>query len=1108
MSREQTKAANYIQLLDAARCEGNWDAVPELVRKVCLGWIHWYCGEHSLAASRLPESIEGEFAQLDGTNKESAEWTKVCALKASYIKGDAQRKMGKVAEALETFESALPILSSTSTSAPQLNKKELMSWSELLLTGFCMTSSYALRTKTTPMLETDTLSAFRAYAKFWDSASVRSGGRVLNAGVSRREVWKEYYITLSEILQQHLPFPTTALTTAYAEASTRLQQRAELKRVETNYETLLLSEVDFPKAEEPSEEVEAFVQLAMQNWRIFCGNTWQESDLGEGGAEAVSRGILDLLYRAATKTFHSTAILRHLFTVHLAVAEFDLAFKAFDTYLEIVKRGKARVEKTGEAEYGLDSDELVLKTTSECIKALCRYGSLRAAEKAKDLGHFLEEWLNKHQPHTQLNGNLSSPENSNSDTASTFISPTVLAMTWRSIGTGYAQWARLTFDASSRSDMQSRAISCFRKALLPEYKSTSNAETLFALGTILAERRELSTAIQIVKVGLTPQQTNFNSGSGSEAYVNKYSRERSLIPLWHLMALLLSARQEFPSALRSCEGVFDQFEDAKNLFGDSDFNGTYRSDHLSASEKSSDGNHGLVDEMDDFEKENLLEVKMTQLSLTEVLEGSEVAVNSSDELLSLYARLFGDPSKEMTAAVVQAPTLIPPKSSAGTLRSMKGSIFSRSLNKSMRRDLGPTPENSTPPRPETAQATVNRAPTIHVTQDSGTGDRHHHHHHEKLHKKISLLTHGRGTNKDAMVDQSQQNQSTTEKHPGVGDGEKSSAPPQAQESWNEQGPKVLPPDSQQMDQQEPALKLGHNSVASFQDNRLPFGPFPSSASPITRFSKDSERRRRMALLVKVWLLIAGFYRRATMYEDAKGAVEEAHKLVTTLETDISNDPTGLASYESAGWGSKKSVAELWGDVFAERGHLAVDQSTPYLALDNYEAALNHFADHPAAVVGLSEILLDIYTEELPPLPNLPPLVLSPISAVNPSASTLHTAPLTNQSQELSPSSPTSGPLGLPSRTATSREATNPQSQTETAQLDRLAARDRAYGLLSALTKLGTGWNYSEAWFALARAYELSGQKDKARDVLWWCVELEEGRALRGWEVVNAGGYVL
>lgn len=75
-------------------------------------------------------------------------------------------------------------------------------------------------------------------------------------------------------------------------------------------------------------------------------------------------------------------------------------------------------------------------------------------------------------------------------------------------------------------------------------------------------------------------------------------------------------------------------------------------------------------------------------------------------------------------------------------------------------------------------------------------------------------------------------------------------------------------------------------------------------------------------------------------------------------------------------------------------------------------------------------------------------------------------------------------------------------------LDRLAARDRAYGLLNGLTKLGMGWNYSEAWYTLARAYEECGQVDKAREVLWWCVELEEGKAVRWWDCVGAGGYVL
>lgn len=81
-------------------------------------------------------------------------------------------------------------------------------------------------------------------------------------------------------------------------------------------------------------------------------------------------------------------------------------------------------------------------------------------------------------------------------------------------------------------------------------------------------------------------------------------------------------------------------------------------------------------------------------------------------------------------------------------------------------------------------------------------------------------------------------------------------------------------------------------------------------------------------------------------------------------------------------------------------------------------------------------------------------------------------------------------------------------ESSTALLDRLAARDRAYGLLSTLTKLGTGWNNSEAWFALSRAYEEGGQPDKAREVLWWCVELEESRGVRDWTVAGGGGYVL
>lgn len=205
---------------------------------------------------------------------------------------------------------------------------------------------------------------------------------------------------------------------------------------------------------------------------------------------------------------------------------------------------------------------------------------------------------------------------------------------------------------------------------------------------------------------------------------------------------------------------------------------------------------------------------------------------------------------------------------------------------------------------------------------------------------------------------------------------------------------------------------------------------------------------------------------------------------------------------------------------------------PYTALGHFESALSHFANHSSAIVGLSNILLDIYTEELLPPPSIPSLIL-PSSLATPSSSTVNTSvattPLTTQPPPIKPSSSLPiiprGPIGLGSTKPrvngiqTPQEpASTPESQSSglepnckgssTSLLDRLAARDRAYGLLTALTKLGTGWNYSEAWFALARAYEESGQPDKAREVLWWCVELEEGRGVRDWAVVGGGGYVL
>ncbi|EPE30227.1 TPR-like protein [Glarea lozoyensis ATCC 20868] len=1248
MSREHTKAAHYIQQLDEARCHGNWDVVPELLRKVkkhapnrtclaltvecelaiqdasstrptsshpgtaatttnpistptpsshlarfapllaeaigrersyvedgfqaevCLGWLHWQLGHSELAVSALSSSIEKEFSQLDGTGKESTGWTRVCALKASYIKGTAQVRTGAVAEALETFESALPILSSDSSLSSQA--RELRSWTELFLTGFCMLSSHLLKSKITSTLETGALSAFRAWSKFWDSqASSPQGGRAIGADVPRSRVWKEYYVTLSDLLQQELPFPTTSLATVYVETSTRLQQRAELKRVESNYETLLLNEVQFPQAEQASEEVEVFVEIVMENWRVLCGSNWKEHALGEGGFEAVSRGVLDILYRAATKTFHSTPILRHLFAVHLAIAEFDLALRAFDTYLEIVKKGKARVEKTGVPEHNLDSDTIVLKTISECIEALCRYGTRQGAEKARELGSYLEEWLESHQLAGPSSGQSAASQNSM--VSATKVNPETISLTWRSIGICHAQSARITYDAPSRGEMQLRAIRCFKRSLSPEYHCSKDLETLFALGTVLAERRELTAATEVIKAGLLPQANAMTkSMHGHGAQIGQFTRERKLIPLWHLMALLLSAKQEFLTAVKSCEGAFEQFQDPKYLFGEKDPGSPFRSEHLN--ERTFSQSSGLVDDMDDFEKESVLELKMTQLTLIEVLEGPEIAVNASDELLSLYSRLFGDAQKELSTSVAPG-TAMPPKSAVGTTRSIRGSIFGRT-GRSLRKanptalTLDDVDESNDHRRPQTTQTVASTiAPTIQVTSDAGpvgpSASQKESHRHERLQKRNDSMSRKRSTNtrnrsssaaRAGQLKTINSRSRSPRRAVTALDGESSRLPlrESSQKVWTnetEQGgigiavaaaspstdshkmpsSKPLPPDSQQMEHKEKSLKPAHNNPSIAQDSRLPrVSRYSSSTGPITRFPKEQQRRRRIAILTNVWLLIGSFYRKAGLFEDSKAALGEAEKLVESLQSETLKDLGAPVSVQHAGWGGGKSVGELWGDIFSERGFLAVSENSPHKALENFESALTNFADHPSAIVGLSNLLLDIYTGDLTSL-SATPTFIKPGKHQTVSASTINSPIASLNIQETSfnvnehlslPQMASAGPLGLPNpklvplsdvlQPAPTKISPSSQAvvskEPSTLDLDRLAARDRAYGLLTGLTKLGSGWNNSEAWFALARAYEEGGQPEKAREVLWWCVELEDAKAVRSWTVVGSGGYVL
>jgi len=901
------------------------------------------------------------------------------------------------------------------------------------------------------------------------------------------------------------------------------------------------------------------------------------------------------------KTFHSTAVLRYLFTVHTSLAEFDTGFKALDTYLDIVTKGRSRVERSGVPESNLDDDETAIRTAAEGISILCRFGSREQAEKARELGRTLEQWLQQYNPGDPLQTIPNGPESAmavyEKKSQRLTISRIGLAIAYRAIGISQAHWAEMTYEATARAGIQATALQNLQKSLAPELSNSDDLETLFALGMLSAKTRDVGTAIQAVKRALSSTLRGSTSTDRHDVFSEKQAqlgpvpeqdiilRERMFMPFWHLLTLLMSAEQEWTTAVQSCVAAFEQFGDQSHLFGAEDVPlSEKRNEDAAASSNQRGETHragrGAVDDMDLYEKHGIVEIKMTQLALMEVLEGPEAALNASEELFGLFTRLFRD-LEVLIPRKSQTERTAPPQSSSGTVKSMRGSLFGRSKFSHKKTHKANTSVSSTVD-PGTTGSDVARhshdtavAPTIQVTGDDGevpkseAHHQHHHHHHhlfhhsagsngQKLQKRSGSLNSkqsfgsfrrkgGSSSTNSAFIpsrDQAGVPEVVDEDKVGafgqrpIGDhtvrdenrrateSAATSSPPRAVGgAMSQKLPPPAPPPGEGHNgspnatqplsrnahnfhpQQQPP-PFAHKHPTPHQDVRLPtISPNTSSTQPAPRFPKARERQHALSLLVKIWLLIASLYRRAGLPDDARGACDEAITHVQTIEAEVAAQTSSSSrAFEERDWGCSGSVEELWGDVYTERGNLAQTLAAPQEAIEYYERALFHCLDHPAATVGLANLLLDVYTQTAPSTTLPTSSTPDPISTLYP-----HPSPFPNSlsfypdDNDFNKTNPTPLPHD-PSQPKIPSPASPPLD--DTTLLARLAARDRAHGLLSSLTKLGSGWDNSEAWFALARAYEEGGQVDKAKEVLWWCVELEDTRPVRGWGCVGLGGFVL
>lgn len=577
------------------------------------------------------------------------------------------------------------------------------------------------------------------------------------------------------------------------------------------------------------------------------------------------------------------------------------------------------MEKSGESLEGIDSDSTVLRTSAEAIRILCRFGSRQEAEKALGIGHNIERWLE------QFEHIRSASDAGSIVSAETVVEPTALATAYCAMGISEAHWARYTYEVEQRSVLQTKAIQHLRRALAPNLNYPNNIEALYALALVLAETRDIPGAIKAVKRALSPVSANSatisTDGVLSPGPTSEFGRERKLIPLWHLLALLLTSRSDFAAAEKACEAAFEQFGDPVTLFGDEESN-AYRSEHLNENAASDVPVRGVVDCMESFEKSGILQIKMTQLMLMETVEGSVAAVDGCDELLALYHRLFGDPAQQKKIQDLSSTANLPPKSAVGTIR---GSIFrGRGSVKTPQKELSARNSSVLSSQASTAAVPSGAAPAIQVTEEDGTthtnGHRHHlfhHNKHEDNHTSIGrspskLQKRSSASLRRQSLPEADQTPEVPPLPENVANGALTS---NVQRKSTETGEQPLGRIPHNMDHISPPLD--HDTQPPKQDVRLP-SPLPPAdyVPPDPRFSKIQERRQKVSLLIDIWLFISALYSRAQMLQDAREAVAEAMKLVETFEKEVSQESSTARTLAEKGWGGGKSVEKLWADAFA------------------------------------------------------------------------------------------------------------------------------------------------------------------------------------------------
>ncbi|KAI0643275.1 hypothetical protein C8Q79DRAFT_1094856 [Trametes meyenii] len=807
------------------------------------------------------------------------------------------------------------------------------------------------------------------------------------------------------------------------------------RSVVQEYRAILSVSTSFPKAGERNTKVEDLVDLAVATWEA------------DGAVGEYAGWVIDVLWWATRLTFNSFTVFRHMSRLFYVMGDPELAKRILRLYIQIVS--KAREASMAEAEsataetsgaYGagkdIDTDDNWVQTLVQGSRMLSRQALVesdlgKGIEEAKEAGEVLEKAKTR----------LSSKNEA-------LVASVQLAEAIWNVVMAYTEQ-----DVLTRAQRFERSLSLLQ-ASLRSYPTPSTHHHLALAYLRPGISQDLQTAIVHARAAV--------------------ESDHSEVRHWHLLGLLLTASGDWRAAREVLEmgasvGELDQGDEEAEPNGSSANGDAPTGVHAHDYGASDAGPNGvepsepsrlldqdaaelpssatLLQPLDDRPRpnrqeafEHALQLRMTQLTLTEFVEGPEGTGDKWVEVFQWFSERREVGVEDSKSSL--APRLVCVLQDADA-RVGRMSIDSRrasqemkpaSVTSSMEKRISGVPGRTSalfPPveeQPEPASTTdlvvpipitvTPASPGVHspafsqdqLARTSLNGK-------EETSGEQRLSVEGGHTNRGkgkkvrevfiSGVHKGRARVTTISKKIGHNVGRHNGGHLKRSNSA---------PDFRALLGQTPFqassihLRQHLSIYASQQDLSLleappppPPPPPPSTApSQLSRHNVRLAKDRR--LLSNLWLMSSATFRRLGKIEQARGAIQEA-------EVRDENNPA------------------VW-----------VQLGLYYLALDEDRKALGAF--QKALFIAPNDV-----------------------------SATIHLCRV---------------------YLAAAQDSSKPNIGMEPADRDNV---DLAVGLLSALTK-GAGWDVPEAWYFLAKMYALQGRRDRERECLSFALTLSENRPLR------------